>query len=85
MLQVLNKVDLIDKTRLNDLQQLFSANAAVDMVLPASALMGRGTEDIKQWALSKLPLGPTLYPKVTVFCKHAASMPLQQPNHCLCV
>lgn len=28
-----------------------------------SALTGAGVEDLRAWAVGKLPLGPTLYPK----------------------
>lgn len=36
----------------------------VDEVIPVSAKYGHGVEDIKDWILSKLPLGPAYYPKV---------------------
>lgn len=35
----------------------------VDEVIPVSAKYGNGVEDIKAWILSKLPVGPTYYPK----------------------
>lgn len=35
-----------------------------DEVIPVSAKYGHGVEDIKDWILSKLPLGPAYYPKV---------------------
>jgi GTP-binding protein Era len=36
----------------------------VDDVIPISAKFGHGVDDIKEWILSKLPLGPAYYPKV---------------------
>lgn len=35
----------------------------VDEVIPVSAKYGHGVEDIKDWILSKLPVGPPYYPK----------------------
>jgi hypothetical protein len=35
----------------------------VDEVIPVSAKYGQGVEDIKAWILSKLPVGPSYYPK----------------------
>ncbi|XP_030523693.1 GTPase ERA-like, chloroplastic isoform X3 [Rhodamnia argentea] len=35
----------------------------VDDVIPVSAKYGHGVEDVKDWILSKLPLGPAYYPK----------------------
>ncbi|KAK4361172.1 hypothetical protein RND71_020124 [Anisodus tanguticus] len=34
-----------------------------DEVIPVSAKYGHGVEDVKDWILSKLPLGPAYYPK----------------------
>lgn len=36
----------------------------VDEVIPVSAKYGHGVDDVKNWILSKLPLGPAYYPKV---------------------
>lgn len=36
----------------------------VDEVIPVSAKYGHGVEDIRDWILTKLPLGPAYYPKV---------------------
>lgn len=38
----------------------------VDEVIPVSAKYGHGVDDVKDWILSKLPLGPALYPKVSM-------------------
>lgn len=35
----------------------------MDDVIPVSAKYGHGVEDVKDWILSKLPLGPAYYPK----------------------
>jgi len=36
---------------------------------------GRGIEDVRDWAVSQLPLGPRLYPKVHA---HKLGLALQQ-------
>lgn len=38
----------------------------VDEVIPVSAKYGHGVDDVKEWILSKLPLGPSYYPKVFI-------------------
>lgn len=38
----------------------------VDEVIPVSAKYGQGVEDVKEWILSKLPLGPSYYSKVFI-------------------
>lgn len=38
----------------------------VDEVIPVSAKYGHGVEDVKEWILSKLPLGPSYYSKVYI-------------------
>lgn len=41
----------------------------MDEVIPVSAKYGHGVDDVKEWILSKLPLGPSYYPKVRhMFC-----------------
>eukprot|EP00983_Pelagomonas_calceolata_P126913 1161349-Pelagomonas_calceolata.AAC.5 len=35
------------------------------LVFVGSAKMKTNVADLKEWAVSKLPLGPTLYPKVS--------------------
>lgn len=44
--------------------QWYEKFADVDEVIPVSAKYGHGVDDVKDWILSKLPLGPALYPKV---------------------
>lgn len=44
--------------------QWFEKFTDVDEVIPVSAKYGHGVEDVKDWILSKLPVGPAYYPKV---------------------
>lgn len=46
------------------LLQWYEKFTDVDEVIPVSAKHGHGVEDVKDWILSKLPLGPPYYPKV---------------------
>ena len=41
------------------------------LLMPATA-QGRGIDDVKEWAVSQLPLGPRLYPKVSSMPCHAS-------------
>ena len=64
---ILNKCDLVgDRERIMELIQYFKSQDAIDEVLPVSALNSTGTENVKKWALDRLPLGPTLYPKDSI-------------------
>lgn len=63
---VLNKVDLVSKTDVESAISWLEANEAVTKILPISAKKGQGIEDVKNWATSQLPLGPTLYPKDSI-------------------
>ena len=61
---ILNKCDMVgDRERIMELIEYFQAQEAIDEVLPISALNSTGTRNVKEWALERLPLGPTLYPK----------------------
>ena len=61
---ILNKCDMVgDRERIMELIEYFRAQEAIDEVLPISALNSTGTRNVKEWALERLPLGPTLYPK----------------------
>lgn len=44
--------------------QWYQKFTEVDDVIPISAKYGQGVDDVKDWILSKLPLGPAYYPKV---------------------
>ncbi|GER33046.1 GTPase Era [Striga asiatica] len=60
---VLNKKDLIKPGEIAKKIQWYEKFTDVDEVIPVSAKYGHGVEDIKEWILSKLPLGPAYYPK----------------------
>lgn len=67
-MQVLNKVDLLrDSARVQQLQEWYTVNSPAAAVIPVSALSGQNVDAVRQWAVSHLPLGPSLYPKVHVF------------------
>lgn len=61
---MLNKVDLLRGDELQRLQAWLLKNSGATAVIPTSATQGRGVMDVRDWASSQLPLGPTLYPKV---------------------
>ncbi|KAK9749646.1 hypothetical protein RND81_02G140700 [Saponaria officinalis] len=63
-LLVLNKKDLIKPGEIAKKLQWYEKFTDVDEVIPVSAKYGHGVEDVKEWILSKLPLGPPYYPKV---------------------
>ena len=50
--------------REQELVATFGAEPGVDEVIPISALQGRNVGAVERWAVSQLPLGPSLYPKV---------------------
>lgn len=61
---ILNKCDMVgDRERIMDLIEYFNGQEEIDEVLPISALNSTGVQNVKNWALDRLPLGPTLYPK----------------------
>ncbi len=60
---VLNKVDLIDKTRLLPLIELYSKIYPFKTVLPLSALHSDGTEQLVSEILKVLPWGPRYFPE----------------------
>ncbi|GAB4847459.1 hypothetical protein Ancab_026516 [Ancistrocladus abbreviatus] len=62
-LLVLNKKDLIKPGEIAKKLQWYEKFTAVDEVIPVSAKYGHGVEDVKEWILSKLPVGPAYYPK----------------------
>lgn len=62
-LLVLNKKDLIKPGEIAKKLEWYEKFADVDEVIPVSAKYGHGVEDIKNWILSKLPVGPAYYPK----------------------
>lgn len=62
-LLVLNKKDLIKPGEIAKKLEWYEKFTGVDEVIPVSAKFGQGVEDIKEWILSKLPMGPAYYPK----------------------
>ncbi|CAK7339607.1 unnamed protein product [Dovyalis caffra] len=62
-LLVLNKKDLIKPGEIAKRLEWYEKFTDVDEVIPVSAKFGQGVEDVKEWALSKLPMGPAYYPK----------------------
>lgn len=62
-LLVLNKKDLIKPGEIAKKLEWYEKFTDVDEVIPVSAKYGQGVEDIKAWILSKLPVGPSYYPK----------------------
>ncbi|KAL8168263.1 hypothetical protein V2J09_009762 [Rumex salicifolius] len=62
-LLVLNKKDLIKPGEIAKKIEWYEKFTDVDEVIPVSAKYGHGVEDVKDWILSKLPMGPPLYPK----------------------
>ncbi|KAF7850167.1 hypothetical protein BT93_L5788 [Corymbia citriodora subsp. variegata] len=62
-LLVMNKKDLIKPGEIAKKLQWYEKFTDVDDVIPVSAKYGHGVEDVKDWILSKFPLGPAYYPK----------------------
>lgn len=44
--------------------RIFSNVPCVETVIPVAAAQGRNVRAVEEWAVSHLPLGPALYPKV---------------------
>ncbi|XP_042497900.1 GTPase ERA-like, chloroplastic isoform X2 [Macadamia integrifolia] len=62
-LLVLNKKDLIKPGEVAKKLEWYEKFTDVDEVIPVSAKYGHGVDDVKEWILSKLPVGPAYYPK----------------------
>jgi len=63
MALVLNKVDLVERTRLLPLTQELAALASFEQVFMISAANGDGTNVLLDFCAAKLPAGPYLYPE----------------------
>ncbi|KAL5819292.1 hypothetical protein ACOSQ4_023134 [Xanthoceras sorbifolium] len=63
VLLVLNKKDLIKPGEIAKKLEWYEKFTNADEVIPVSAKYGDGVEDVKDWILSKLPVGPAYYPK----------------------
>ncbi|CAO2828104.1 unnamed protein product [Amaranthus hypochondriacus] len=62
-LLVLNKKDLIKPGEIAKKIEWYEKFTDADEVIPVSAKYGHGVDDVKDWILSKIPLGPPYYPK----------------------
>ncbi|GAQ80370.1 hypothetical protein KFL_000520430 [Klebsormidium nitens] len=63
LLVVLNKKDLVRPRDLADKVEWYEQNSGADDVIAVSAKYGQGVGAVRQWMLSKMPLGPAYYPK----------------------
>eukprot|EP00850_Spirogloea_muscicola_P019960 SM000203S06136 [mRNA] locus=s203:162397:164310:+ [translate_table: standard] len=63
VLIVLNKRDLIKPGELAKKLAWYREHSGANEVVAISARQGQGMEELKEWVVSKLPLGPALYPK----------------------
>jgi GTP-binding protein Era len=60
---VLNKIDLIRKTRLLPLIDEFSRQASFAEIIPVSAATGLNVDRLERALIERLPEGPALYPE----------------------
>ncbi len=60
---ILNKIDLIKKTRLLPVIDEFSRNGTFAEIIPVSAQTGLNVDRLEQAILAALPEGPALYPE----------------------
>ncbi len=60
---VLNKIDLIDKSKLLALTQALNERATFTATFMIAALSGNGVADLKRWFAAHVPAGPWLYPE----------------------
>jgi len=58
------QVDLLTNLKLRQLVEHFESLPGIDAVIPISALKAKGLKEVEEWAVSHLPEGPALYPKV---------------------
>ena len=47
-----------------DLLQWYEQFSGIEEVIAVSAKFGHGIDELKDWIVSKLPVGPPYYPKV---------------------
>jgi len=62
LISVINKIDLIPKTQLLPIIEILK-NKGMKDIIPISALLGDGIEELKKVLFTYLPEGPFLYPK----------------------
>ena len=63
---IINKCDLLKVDEIREVKEYFERIPGVERVFPVSALAGVGHDAVREWALTHLPEGPTLYPKDTI-------------------
>jgi len=63
MAVLLNKADLMSQEELSEVETWYKEACKAEAVYVGSAMNNEGVEQIKAWAVSKMPEGPTLYPK----------------------
>lgn len=63
MAVLLNKADLLPPEEVEALAAWYKENCRAEAVFVGSAKDKRGIDELKAWAVSRLPEGPTLYPK----------------------
>jgi len=60
---ILNKVDLVEKSKLLALAQAANEKAKFDATFMISATKGDGVADVRQWLAAHVPQGPWHYPE----------------------
>ena len=58
------QVDLLFGNEVEEAAQVFRDVPKVEAVIPVAAAKGQNVKAVEDWAVSHLPLGPALYPKV---------------------
>lgn len=69
----MNKIDKVTPAEADRLKQLFEASTSADAVLPTCALTGAGVSSVREWAISRIPEGPSFYPKASFSACHVSS------------
>ena len=59
----INKIDLLERSRLLELARVFDAEGIFDRIFMISALTGDGVADLRGFLATNLPTGPWLYPE----------------------
>jgi GTP-binding protein Era len=60
---LLNKTDLLQPDQIDALRVYYASRPGVAAALCASAATGEGVPQLRDWLVSSLPLGQSLYPK----------------------
>ncbi len=70
VMQVLNKIDKLGPEETERLKRSFEASTSASAVIPICAITGQGVAAVKEWGVTQLPEGSSLYPKVTSQAPH---------------